>query len=123
MKKIVRKTAFLTGLLLLVSCGSFSSSSDAEFQGGIPAMQAFIQNSIQYPQEAIEQDLQGRVFLKFVVEEDGTVSYVAVEKGVNSILDKEAIRVIRSMPKWKPAIRKGKPSRQVMRIPINFTLE
>jgi protein TonB len=86
-------------------------------------MQRFIQNNIQYPQKAIEQNIQGKVLVKFVVEKDGTVSYAEIKKGVDPLLDKEALRVVRSMPKWEPAYKKGKPVRDFCHLPINFRLD
>lgn len=82
----------------------------------------FIQDNIQYPQEAIEKNIQGRVYVKFVIEKDGTVSYAKIDKSVDPLLDKEALRVVRAMPKWEPANSKGKLVRSVNRLPINFTL-
>jgi periplasmic protein TonB len=110
-------------LLLQVSCDPSKTNSDSTFVGGMTEMQRFIQENIRYPQEAIEQNIQGRVKVKFVVEKDGTVSYAEIVKSVDHRLDKEALRVVRSMPKWEPAYSKGKPVRSVNHLPINFTLE
>jgi len=95
---------------------------EATFPGGPAAMMKWINQNIQYPQTSIEMNEQGRVFLSFVVEADGTISNVAVEKGVSPDLDKEAKRVVRSMPSWTPGEAKGKKARTRCRLPINFQL-
>jgi periplasmic protein TonB len=126
MKRIARNyhsVLILFLLLLQVSCDPSKTNSDSTFVGGMTEMQRFIQENIRYPQEAIEQNIQGRVKVKFVVEKDGTVSYAEIVKSVDHRLDKEALRVVRSMPKWEPAYIKGKPVRSVNHLPINFTLE
>jgi protein TonB len=95
---------------------------EAEFIGGPQALMKYIQSNIQYPPTSIEMNEQGKVYLSFVVEPDGSITNVAVERGVSSDLDREAKRVIRSMPKWKPGESKAKKSRTRCRLPINFQL-
>lgn len=76
---------------------------EAEFIGGYEEMMNYIISRIEYPEDAIEMDIQGKVLISFVVEKDGSISNVFVEKGVYKSLDREAKRVVRSFPKWKPA--------------------
>ena len=95
---------------------------EAEFIGGPQALMKYIQSNIQYPPTSIEMNEQGKVYLSFVVEPDGSITNVAVERGVSPDLDREAKRVIRSMPKWKPGEAKAKKSRTRCRLPINFQL-
>lgn len=95
---------------------------EAEFIGGAQALMKYIQTNIQYPPTSIEMNEQGKVYLSFVVEPDGSISNVVVERGVSSDLDKEAKRVVRSMPNWKPGESKAKKSRTRCRLPINFQL-
>ena len=95
---------------------------EAGFPGGTAALQKWIVQNIQYPQTSIEMNEQGRVYLSFVVEADGSISNIAVERGVSADLDKEAKRVVRTMPKWTPGEAKGKKARVRCRLPINFTL-
>ena len=95
---------------------------EAEFIGGPQALIKYIQTIIQYPPTSIEMNEQGRVYLSFVVEADGSITNVAVERGVSPDLDREAIRVVRSMPNWIPGETKGKKSRTRCRLPINFQL-
>lgn len=84
--------------------------------------QTWIAKNIKYPIIAQENGIQGRVFVKFVVEPTGKVSNVEILRGVDASLDKEAIRVINSMPAWKPGMQRGKPVRVSIQIPINFQL-
>lgn len=96
---------------------------EAQFPGGAGALQQWIAKNVNYPQTAIEMNDQGRVYLSFVVEEDGSISNVAVVKGVSTELDKEAKRLVRAMPKWTPGEAKGEKARTRCQIPINFTIK
>ena len=93
-----------------------------EFPGGMEAMMKFVASNIQYPQDAIDEGLEGRIMVSFVVEKDGLVSNVKVLKGVCESIDEEAARVVRGMPKWKPGMKDGKPVRVSYQIPIVFKL-
>jgi protein TonB len=96
---------------------------DASFVGGFAALQKFITTEMVYPQEAIELGLQGKVYLEFVVERDGSISNVRVMRGVDNILDKEAVRIIRKMPKWIPGESRATFVRSHVRLPIHFHLK
>lgn len=96
---------------------------EAGFPGGAAAMQKWINDNVEYPQTSIEMGDQGRVYLSFVVEVDGSISQIKVERGVTSELDREAKRVVRKMPTWKPGEAGGKKVRTRCRLPISFTLE
>lgn len=95
---------------------------EAQFPGGPAALQAWIAKNVNYPQTAIEMNEQGRVYLSFVVEPDGSITNVAVVKSVSADLDKEAKRLVRSMPKWTAGEAAGEKARTRCQIPINFTL-
>lgn len=95
---------------------------EAMFDGGAAEMQRWINDHVNYPQDAIEMNEQGRVYLKFVVEKDGSISNIGIERGVSESLDREAKRLLRNMPKWIPGEAKGKKARTICRLPINFTL-
>jgi len=91
-----------------------------EFPGGMKALQMWIVNHVQYPKIAKEKGIQGRVFVSFEINREGEVENVKVKRGVNPLLDNEAVRVISIMPKWKPGEQKGKPVKVQYFIPINF---
>ena len=95
---------------------------EAEYPGGIESMMNYINKNVRYPQSSIEMSEQGRVFISFVVDTVGSISNIKVEKGISDSLNAEAIRVIESMPKWKPALLADKPINQTVRLPINFSL-
>lgn len=95
---------------------------EAQFPGGAAELQRWIADNVQYPQTSIEMDEQGRVYLSFVVESDGSISNIAIERGVSPDLDREAKRLVRSMPKWTPGEAGGRKARTRCRLPINFTL-
>lgn len=94
-----------------------------EFPGGEAALRRFIANAIKYPQIAQENGIQGRVYIQFVVDRDGSVTQASVARGVDSSLDKEALRVVNSLPKWKPGMQRGKPVKVSYTVPINFQLQ
>lgn len=95
---------------------------EAAFVGGENAMQRWMQENLQYPEISMEMGEQGKVYLKFVVEKDGTITNVEVIKGVSRDLDNEAKRLVRSMPGWKPGESKGLKVRSSFTMPINFEL-
>ena len=95
---------------------------DAGFPGGPAAMQQWISRNVQYTQSAIELGEQGKVYVSFIVEPDGSISNVVVERGVSDDLDREAKRLVRSMPRWKPGKNNGKAVRARCRIPLSFNL-
>jgi len=96
---------------------------EAAFPGGAAAMQKWINDNIQYPQTSIEMGEQGRVYLKFVVEPDGKITSVEIERGVSKDLDREAKRVVRKMPKWVAGEASGRKVATRCRLPIIFQLE
>ncbi|HEY9113120.1 MAG TPA: energy transducer TonB, partial [Bacteroidales bacterium] len=76
-----------------------------------------------YPALAKESGIQGRVFINFVVEIDGRITDVKVLRGIGGGCDEEAVRVVQSMPKWKPGKQRGKPVRVSYNLPVKFTLQ
>ena len=95
-----------------------------EFPGGQQALFKFLAENVKYPVIAQENGIQGRVICQFVVNRDGSiVDVVAVRSSGDASLDKEAIRVIKSMPKWKPGKQRGKPVRVKYTVPVNFRLQ
>ena len=93
-----------------------------QYPGGEKAMMEYVAKNVKYPQEAKDKEIQGRVFVSFVVEKDGSVSTVKVLRGIGGGCDEEAVRVVSSMPKWKPGIKDGKPVRVSYMMPLNFKL-
>lgn len=94
-----------------------------EYPGGNAAMMKFLSDNIKYPVIAQENGIQGRVITNFVVERDGSITDVQVVRGVDPSLDKEAVRVIQSMPKWKPGKQRGSPVRVRFTLPVVFRLQ
>jgi len=82
----------------------------------------FINENIRYPLEAVESEIQGKVYVQFVIDANGDVSKIEVVRGVHETLDDEAKRVISLLPKCKPATRNGNPISQYFRVPVNFVL-
>ena len=94
-----------------------------EFPGGNKALYSYINKHVEYPILAQENGIQGRVFVKFVVDTDGSVSNVEITRGVDNSLDNEALRVIKSLPKFKPGRQQGRPVRVFFNASINFQLQ
>lgn len=97
----------------------FVPSEDMPF---FPDVQQWIAKHIKYPAIAAENGIYGKVYVRFIVEKNGSVSNVEIVKGVDPSLDKEAIRVIESMPKWTPGKQRGKAVRVSYNMPIKFQL-
>jgi protein TonB len=95
-----------------------------EFPGGQQALFKYLSENVKYPVIAQENGIQGRVICQFVVNKDGSIVDVeVVRSGGDPSLDKEAIRVIKTMPKWKPGKQRGKPVRVKYTVPVNFKLQ
>jgi periplasmic protein TonB len=93
-----------------------------EFKGGLEKMYAYFKNNISYSNQMLDWGLEGRVYVRFVVDPDGSISNVEIAKGADPLLDKEALRVVKSMPKWNPGIQNGERVSVVLVLPINFQL-
>ncbi len=94
-----------------------------EFPGGMGALMKYLAQHIKYPPLAKESGIQGKVFINFVVEPDGSISNVKVLRGIGGGCDEEAVRVVKNMPKWKPGMQRGKPVRVSFNLPVKFTLQ
>lgn len=94
-----------------------------EFPGGELALRKYIANAIKYPVIAQENGIQGKVYVTFVVGRDGSIQDARIARGVDPSLDKEALRVVNTLPKWKPGKQRGKPVRVSYTVPINFVLQ
>lgn len=93
------------------------------FPGGDAALYKWLGENLKYPEEAKELGIQGRVFVSFVVEPDGSPSNVVVKRGIGGGCDEEAIRIVKAMPKWSPGKQRGQPVRVQFNLPIKFTLQ
>ncbi len=93
-----------------------------EFPGGMVEFMKWLTRNLRYPNVAQTRRIEGKVVVTFIVNKDGSIANPKVEKSVNRLLDGEALRVIRMMPKWKPGMIDNKPCRTMFAIPINFKL-
>lgn len=95
-----------------------------EFPGGQQAMMTYLVKNLRYPQECVESEVEGKVFVGFIVGREGLITDVKVLRGVPGCpaLEKEALRVVRSMPNWTPAQQNGKPVPVQMTVPVVFKL-
>lgn len=93
-----------------------------EFPGGMTEYMKWLTRNLRYPDIARSQQIQGKVVVQFIVNQDGTIADAKVVKSVNPHLDREAMRVIRMMPSWKPGIQDNKPCKTMVAVPIVFKL-
>lgn len=91
-----------------------------EFPNGNEGLGKYLSENIKYPKKALKNGVSGKVFVQFVIDKTGKVTNVVAVRGVEKSLDKEAVRVIKSMPKWKPGMKDGQPVKVKYTIPINF---
>ncbi len=94
-----------------------------EFPGGMKELLKFLQDNLKYPENAMKNNVQGRVIVQFVVEKDGTLTEFKVARSVDPDLDAEALRVLQIMPKWKPGMQRGKIVRVKFTVPVSFKLQ
>lgn len=94
-----------------------------EFPGGMKELLKFLQDNLKYPENAMKNNVQGRVIVQFVVEKDGTLTEFKVARSVDPDLDAEALRVLQTMPKWKPGMQRGKIVRVKFTVPVSFKLQ
>lgn len=99
-----------------------SVEKNPEFPGGVNAMMDYLRGNLKYPESAKKNKQEGRVFVGFVVEKDGSISNVSVMRGVCEELDNEAVRVVKTLPKFTPGMHGGKPVRVQYTLPIAFKL-
>lgn len=93
-----------------------------EFPGGGSAFIQWLTHQLRYPPLAQSQRIQGRVVVSFIVNKDGSIADVKLEKSVNALLDREALRVIRMMPRWKPGVHNNQPCRTMVAVPVVFKI-
>jgi protein TonB len=91
-------------------------------QGGMQAFYEYVGKKLKYPAQARRMGIEGKVFVEFVINRDGSIQDVKAIKGIGAGCDEEAVRVIQSAPSWKPGKQRGKPVRQRMVLPITFKL-
>ena len=94
-----------------------------EYPGGMKEMLKFLQENVKYPENAMKNNVQGRVIVQFVVEKDGTPTEFKVARSVDPDLDAEALRVLQTMPKWKPGMQRGEVVRVKFTVPVSFKLQ
>ncbi len=93
-----------------------------EFPGGMSALVKWLTDNIKYPKPAQMQHIEGQVVVSFIINRDGTIADIKLAKSVHPLLDREALRVARMMPKWKPGLQNDKPCRTLFAIPIVFKI-
>lgn len=99
-----------------------TAEQNPEYPGGTAAMMTFIARNLRYPALCQENGIKGRVVLKFVVETDGSIGQIKTLSSPHHLLEKEAVRIVRKMPRWTPGKQNGRPVRTWFTIPVNFTL-
>jgi periplasmic protein TonB len=92
------------------------------FEGGMEAFYKFVNKNIEYPKQARRMGVEGKVFVQFVVDKDGSLSEIKVIKGIGAGCDEEAVRALKESPKWKPGKQRGRPVKVRMSLPISFKL-
>ncbi|HPE57776.1 MAG TPA: TonB family protein [Bacteroidales bacterium] len=93
-----------------------------QFPGGDDARFKYIAENITYPPEALNKGIEGRVFVTFIVEKDGSISNIKTLRGIGSGCDEEAMRIVSNMPRWEPGTQRGKPVRVQFNMPILFQI-
>jgi tonB family C-terminal domain len=128
----------IIGGLLFSSCGSSKrmetkAVNDSEEVASVTDLESipvfrgdlnrYLSKNVKYPADALKQKIQGKVYVQFIIETDGSITNARVLRSVHPLLDAEALRVIRNMPNWKPGIQRGKPVRVSYMVPVGFRLD
>lgn len=131
----MKKLILLAAVALFCGTSAMAQSDDVddavfvvvekspEFPGGNDSLYAFIGRNIKYPEMAKKNKIEGRVFVTFVIEKDGQVSSAKILRDIGGGCGEEALRVVNSMPKWKPGTQRGNPVRVQFNLPIMFQLQ
>lgn len=134
------KKLFLLVLMALLAVPAFAQSEgntksskddvvfvqveqSAEFPGGNSAMQQYLVKNIHYTKKARKNNIEGTVYVNFIVEKDGSISNARVIKGLDGGLDKVALKAVKKMPRWNPGMENGKPVRYQFTLPVRFRLQ
>lgn len=96
---------------------------EPEFPGGMEALYAFLKENIRYPEAARKNRIEGKVYVTFTVEKDGSITHAKILRDIGGGCGQEAIRVVNSMPRWKPGTQRGKPERTQFNLPVQFKLD
>jgi protein TonB len=129
-EKLRREEEYKNGKLLKGNCYTakgkdtafYASYKTPEFTGGLVALKQYLSDNMKYPKDALEKGIEGNVFIKFTVTTKGTIESAEVQKAVYPSLDAEALRLVKSMPKWQPGKRNDMPQKVVFNIPIPFKI-
>lgn len=134
---------YLSVIFLLLACFQFSFAQEVkeleqpndttiysvyiidkqpQFPGGMDKFMLFLNKNMQYPVEAHNAGIEGKVYVRFVVEKDGSITNINVRKGVDPNIDAEAVRVISLMPNWEPGVKNGKIVRCKNEVPLTFKI-
>lgn len=100
-----------------------SVEENPQYPGGVKELYAFISNNLKYPLEAVKNNISGKVFAKFIVRTDGSISDIKILKGIGYGCDEETVRVISQLPHWKPGKQNGEPVNVMFTMPINFVMD
>ena len=143
MKKIIRNlSSLMPKLIVLVFMMSFALNlnaqvdktgndadvvytivdKEASYPGGIEALNTFLARNIIYPTLAKQKNIQGKVIISFIIEKNGSISNIKIIKDIGEGCGEEGVRIVKLMPKWKPAQQKGEPVRQQFVLPVLFQL-
>lgn len=112
----------LAALILGFSLSVYAQTSQPTFPGGDEAMIKYLSENIRYPEMAAEMGIEGVVTVEFVVKRDGSIGETKIVRMVDPELEEEALRVVKSMPRWTPAMTNGVPSEAWFSLPVKFRL-
>lgn len=125
--QLIRQTGLMALFAFFVPCGLMAQQSATgveppSFPGGDDALRQYLADHLQYPGGAMEKGIEGEVVVGFSVEKNGTLKAIALEQAVEPSLDAEALRLVQAMPRWNPALKKGKKTKGKVSLPIAFRL-
>ena len=128
MKRLISLSAIIFCCIFAINAQENDSvyhlvDKKAEFPGGDRALMNWLNENIKYPEFAYKNNIQGKVYVNFIVRENGSIDSVKIARGVHSSLDNEAIRLVKAMPKWKPGLKNGVAVKSYFTLPVTFVLK
>lgn len=121
----MKRILFIFAFLFAISASTITvqaTEPQPSYPGGEEALAKYFQEAIVYPKTAIENSIEGTVTVDFDVNTDGTISNVQIVRPIDPDLEEEAVRVVKAMPAWQPAISNGTPVKSTFRLPVKFRL-
>lgn len=122
MKKLVLICALLCAFGIRAAAQDKDFEVDPQFPGGMEALVMYVCMNVEYPETARSEGIEGKVYVSFVIDKDGSITDIKLLRDIGGGCGEAVVKMLRSMPRWKPGMAGGKPVRVQFNLPVNFSL-